>query len=68
MSSTTSGVRNVATRPKFRARAYGSSAANTPKGTSSHGPNGTIARIAAPSTAPTTVPMARCTARANTEP
>ena len=68
MSSTTSGVRNVATRPKFRALAYGSSAASTPNGSSSHGPYGTIARITAPSTAPTTVPMARCSARANTEP
>ena len=68
MSSTTSGVRNVATSPKLRARANGTSAASTPNGSSSHGPYGTITRIAAPSTAPTTVPMARCTARANTEP
>ena len=68
MSSTTSGVRNVADSPKFRAFPYGSSAASTPNGSSSHGPNGTTARIAAPSTAPDHRADARCTARANTEP
>ena len=68
MSSTTSGVRKTAWSPKLRAFAYGSSAASTPNGSSSHGPYGTSMRITAPSTAPMTVPMPRCSARANTEP
>jgi hypothetical protein len=68
ISSTTNGVRNVAARPKLRLLPYGSSAASTPNGSNSHGPYGTTARIAAPSTAPSTVPAPRCTARVNTEP
>ena len=68
MSTTTRGVRNTADNPKLRAFPYGSSAARIPNGTSSHGPNGTTARMAAPRTAPATVPPARCSARANTEP
>ena len=68
ISTTIIGVRNVATRPKLRRRPYGSPAASTAIGNSSHGPNGTAARMTAPSTAPAIVPMPRCTARANTEP
>ena len=51
MSRTTSGVRKIASRPKFRLRPYGSSAASNPNGASNQGPYGTAARITAPRTA-----------------
>ncbi len=67
-SSTTSGTWNVDISPQLRCCPYGRSAAKIAIGTRIAGPYGTAESTTVPITAPTTVPMPRCRARAKTEP